>query len=204
MIGIKQIILSSIGGASFTILLNSFIKYYEKIQDLKKKKSTLVKFIDDIIINYLKINIEQYDSILNDLNDDKKLFSTRKVTYSPMLNKGIFDFFSKEDLLKIFSYCKEVSLVDVYHYFYEIEFNQKNSAIEIFKDFKLEISKHFDIKKTIGENFLKHIENCSFYENKKMDLKRDLEIQKEHSKTLIQNFSLVREELNNIEELSNE
>ena len=197
--GIENIIFSSIGGSALTILINEFIKYYKRRENLRKQKEIFIAFIDNIIIKYLEININQYKSLKSEVDNDWSLFENRLMDESPMLNKNIFDFFEREDLIKIFSYCKKNSIVQVYHNFYEIDFLQDNSPSILLNNYKAAVYKHIDEHKE--EDFYKHIKNCPFYSNEKYIFTQQLHMYIQHAENLKKSFSEVKEELLEIEDL---
>lgn len=197
--GIENIFLSSVGGSALTIIINESIKYYKRRENLRKQKEIFIAFIDRIIIKYLEINIKQYKSLKSEVDNDWSLFEIRKMEESPMLNKNIFDFFEREDLIKIFSYCKKNSIVQVYHNFYEIDFLQGNSPSVLLNNFTDSIYNHVEQQK--GEDFYKHIENCVFYNNEKNRFKQQLNMYIQHAENLKKSFLEVKEELLEIEDL---
>lgn len=204
MIGISQIVLSSIGGAIFTISINEIIKSANKRNDLRNQKNILIAFLDEIVIKYLNINLEQYKELLSDLGDDEKLFAQRKFTLSPMLNKNIFDFFERKDLIKIFNYCKKNSIVKVYHNFYEIEFLKNKSPFILLDNFKRETEDHYEVHKLRGEEFEEHLLYCANYKKDKQHFKDEMEINVQQIKSLIESFEEIKKELLNIEELTSD
>lgn len=204
MIGLKAIFLSSVGGASLTLIVNGLIKQYDKLRNLQKQKKVFVEFIDKIILRYLKTNINQYQAFLDDIDEDEKIYGPRSVTHSPMLNRTIFDFFEKSDLIKIFNYSKNYSIADIYHLFYEIEFLQKKSPIVLLVELKSKMGKHYDEHKKGNEDFLDHVSWCQVARESKEHLKSELTTQKKHSEELLQTFENIKLELNSIEELNSD
>lgn len=197
--GFENIIISSIGGSVLTIIINEFIKYYKRRENLRKQKEIFIAFIDNIIIKYLEVNIKQYKSLKSEVDNDWSLFENRLMDESPMLNKNIFDFFEREDLIKIFSYCKKNSIVEVYHNFYEIDFLQGNSPSILLNDYKAAVYKHVDEHKE--EDFYNHIKNCPIYSNEKYSFKQQLDMYIKHAENLKISFLQVKEELLEIEDL---
>lgn len=196
---IDDIIFSSIGGSVLTIFINESIKYYKRRENLRKQKEIFIAFIDNIIIKYLELNIKQYKSLKSEVDNDWSLFENRLMDESPMLNKNIFDFFEREDLIKIFSYCKKNSIVEVYHNFYEIDFLQGNSPSILLNNYKVAVYKHIDEHKE--EDFYEHIKNCPFYSNEKYIFTQQLDMNIKHAENLKISFSQVKEELLEIEDL---
>ncbi|GEP52709.1 hypothetical protein FNO01nite_33810 [Flavobacterium noncentrifugens] len=194
MIGYEQILLSSIGGSAMTLFINELIKSYNKTQKLKRSSEIFVQFIDDIIIKYLKKNILGYDDLLN-VKSDEEYFKSRNVTLSPMLNKNIFDFFEKEDLIKISSEFKQKTIVDIYHAFYEIDFLQEHSHWRIIEKFRLKMKNHYEKHKKDNESFLEHIEWCQNFQGAKSDLVSELKMQKKHCEVLIKDFEIIKKEI---------
>ena len=190
-------------GAAITFLITNFGKWVEKRNDLKKQNKIFIKFIDDIVIKYLTMYVEQYEKILEDIDKDE-LFDSRVMTTSPMLNKGIFDFFEKSDLIKIFAHCKKNSLVDVYHNFYEIDFLQKKSPFCILNKYIKKILAHFEKHKSENETLEQHKVWCGFYDQQRGIFTQEIEIQKKHSETLIESFKQIKAELESIDELNYE
>jgi len=194
MIGYEQILLSSIGGSAMTLFINGFIKSYNRTQKLKRTSKIFIQFIDEIIIKYLNKNIQGYIEILN-METDEEYFQARTVTLSPMLNKNIFDFFEKEDLIKISSEFKDKSIVDIYHAFYEIDFLQENSHWNIMNDFHSKLNKHYDKHKKENESLFDHIIWCQYYQRSKLELRQELEMQKLHCEELIKDFEIIKREI---------
>ena len=203
MVGIDKLILSSIGGSIVTIIINSFIKRHEKQENLKKQTKIFIQFVDNIIIRYLTIFVNEYNKIIEEIDSDK-LFEVRIMTESPMLNKNIFDFFEKTDLIKIFSYCKKNSLVEVYHNFHEIEFLQKNTPLIMLRAYTTEILDHYEKHKRENETLDDHKTWCEFYKQQKNHLIEDVKIQKTHMETLIESFNQIKNELIQIDELNDD
>lgn len=202
MIGIDKLIYS-IGGSIITLLITSLIKQIEKRENLKKQTKIFIQFIDEIILKYLLISIAQYNDLLNDINNEK-LFDARVMTQSPMLNKGIFDFFDKSDLIKILSYCKQNSLVDVYHNFYEIDFLQANSPSNILDTYLSKILNHYEEHKKENETLHEHNSTCQYFKQQKQNFKEEIIMQRDHSKNLIKSFLEIKSELKSIDELNYE
>lgn len=199
MIGIEKL-LYSVGGSIITLVITGIVKLYEKQQNIKKQTKILIQFIDNIIIKYLKVSQEEYGKILEDIDDDK-LFDSRVMTKSPMLNKQIFDFFEKKDLMKMFNYCQDNSVVDLYHNFHEIDFLQQYSPYVLLKKYTTEILDHFDGNECKTDTFETR-QNCIFYQQKKEIFIREVEMQRSHTENLIKSFNQIKFELLNIEELN--
>jgi hypothetical protein len=96
MIGFEQLLLSSIGGATITILINRLIQFHEKSQNLKRQTKIFVKFIDDIIIKYLNVNIEAYEKLLSQILDEQDLFASRSFTESFKEHLEWCDFYQRK------------------------------------------------------------------------------------------------------------
>lgn len=202
MIGFEKLIYS-IGGSIITLLITSLIKQIEKRENLKKQTKIFIQFIDEIVLKYLEISITQYNELLNDINKEE-LFHPRVMTQSPMLNKGIFDFFDKSDLIKILSYCKQNSLVDVYHNFYEIDFLQMNSPSNILDIYLTKILNHYEERKKENETLQEHNLSCQYFKQQKQNFKEELIMQRDHCKNLIESFLQIKSELKSIDELNYE
>lgn len=203
MIGIEKLILSSIGGSIITIFINGCIKRFEKRENLKKQKKIFIQFIDNIIIKYLEKHVVEYNQILEEINGEN-LFESRVMSVSPMLNKNIFDFFEKSDLIKIFSYCKKNSLVEVYHNFYEIEFLKANTPLIVLDVYLKKLDDHFGAHKIKNETFKDHIKWCAYYKQQSDDFILEVKMQRNHMIKLIESFNQIKNELQNIEELSDD
>lgn len=203
MIGYEQILLSSIGGSVLTLSINELIKSYNQTKKLKRTSKVFIQFIDEIVIKYLNKNIQGYNELLN-INNNEEYFQTRTITLSPMLNKEIFGFFEKDDLVKLASEFKQKSIVDIYHAFYEIDFLQENSPWKIIEKFHLKIERHFTEHKKDGENFFEHLDWCQNYSSSKFDLIAELKIQKKHCEILISDFEDIKKEILQIDYLEDE
>lgn len=204
MITIETIIFSSFGAAILNFIVNGIMKSYEKKKKIRKQTKIFIEFIDRIIIRYLNTNINQYQSMIDDLDKDFKIHDDRKVTESPMLSKEIFNFFEKDDLIKIFSYSKEYSIANIYHFFHEIDFLQKNSPKTLFENFTKDIDKHYIEHKEGNETFFEHILRCPYSIHLKKHFKSQLETQKNHSKELLELFESIKKEISSIDELIDE
>jgi hypothetical protein len=201
MIAFETILFSSFGAAILNLMVNGIIKTYEKKKKIRKQTKIFIEFIDRIIIRYLNTNINQYQSMIDDLEKDFKIHEARKVTESPMLSKEIFEFFEKDDLIKIFSYSKNYSIANIYHFFHEIDFLQKNSPKALFEDFTNALDKHYLKHKKGNETFFDHIQGCNNAQHQKIQFKSQLETQKNHTKELLEIFEDLKNELNSIDEL---
>ncbi|MEL1256220.1 hypothetical protein AAEO57_20735 [Flavobacterium sp. DGU38] len=195
-------LLYTIAGSVITLIITGLIKHWEKQENLKKQTQTLLQFIDNIIIKYLTISEKECNQILLDIDKDE-LFDSREMYVSPMLNKNIFDFFEKKELMKIFSYCKQNSLVELYHNFYEIDFLQQRLPIIILEKYTEKILDHFDGKKCESDTFETR-NNCQYYQQQKRLFTREVEMRKNHTKALIESFIQIKTELKNIDELNDD
>ena len=196
-------ILFLVFGAIVTLLVTNFSKWIEKQNHLKKQTEIFLEFVDNIILKYLNIYIAQYDKLLEDIDKDE-FFDSRLMTTSPMLNKGIFDFFEKSDLTKIFDHCKQNSLVDVYHNFYEIDFMQSNSPLLLLDKYRKTILDHFEEDKLHDETLEEHKVYCPFYKQQRELFIQEIKMYKKHSENLIESFTKVKTELKSIDELNND
>ena len=198
MIGLDKILLSSIGGSFITILINELIKSYNRKKKIKKTGKVLIQFIDQIIIKYLETNLLGYDSLLA-IKDDEKYYESRRITMSPMLNKNIFDFFDKDDLILLSNSFQKKTITDLYHSFYEIDFLQENSYWKLIKDFLEETQNHFETHKEENEDFFEHIKWCENYKDAKSIFISRMQIQREHTQKLIDEFKEIKKEISEID-----
>jgi hypothetical protein len=194
MIGYEQIILSSIGGSVVTLLISGLIKSYNRTQKLKRTSKIFIQFIDDIIVKYLNTNINGYEELLK-IKNDEEYFQGINVILSPMLNRNIFDFFEKEDLIKISSEFKEKSIVDIYHAFYEIDFLQENVHWKLIENFRQKMENHYEKHKKDYETFSDHNARCQNFQSAKSSLIKELKMQKEHCELLIKDFEIIKKEI---------
>jgi|GEM_PF-6146083 len=197
---IEKLILSSIGGATFTLIINGLIKKYEKRENLKRQKKIFINFIDNNLIKDLEKYVAEYDSLIEDI-DKEIIFDGRAMSQSSMLRKHIFDFFEKNDLIKLFSYCKKFSIVDIYHIFYEIEYLSTQAPYVLYTNFISRIQKHFNEHRQGNETFFEHSQWCENYKQKRNDFLSAINIQRIHMLSIIDNFKEVRKELESIEDL---
>lgn len=189
-------------GAAITLLFANLVKWQKKRSNLKKQTQLLSEFINDIIIKYLKISISEYEKLLLDIQTDK-IFKPKVVPTSPMLSKGIFDFFEKSDLTEIFSYCKKNSLVEVYHNFYEIDYLQTNSPLNILSRFHEKIRTHFEKFKGENETLKTHIEKYDdFFRHQQDFFIQETIMHKNHCEHLVESFEQIATELKSIDELN--
>lgn len=194
MIGYEQILLSSIGGSAMTLLINGLIKSYNRTQKLKRTSKILIQFIDDIIIKYLNTNIQGYADLLK-IKNNEEYFQDINVILSPMLNRNIFDFFEKDDLIKISSEFKQKSIVDIYHAFYEIDFLQENVHWKLIENFQQKMQNHYEKHKKDNETFIEHNERCQNFQSAKSSLISELKMQKKHCELLIKDFEIIKKEI---------
>ena len=154
----------------------------------------LLNFIDDIIIKYCNINLKEFDKII--IKFDTLI--NEPIIESPMLNKNIFDYFDKNDLIKILSFDPEIKFTDLYHYMYEIEFLKENSPSKIHSNFINYANNH--IKKSLEEknkdfnkeNILTHFSECSNCKEKKETFISNIYIQKKHYENLKNDFEKIK------------
>ena len=198
MISFDQILLSSIAGSALTLLVSSSITRWKELNHLKKIKKVLQEFITGIILKYLELNLKNYKDLLQELENNEPIIKQRIITESPMLNKGIFDFFEKKDLLKLFSYCKKNSVVELYHNFHEIDHLQNNSILKLLDKYSSRIVKHYNTHKIGDETMDEHFDHCSNYFYYNEDFIIELKMFIEHTSNLIVSFNQFNDELKTI------
>jgi len=204
MISVQTILLSSVGAALLNIAANALIKRHEQHKNLKLQTKIFIEFVDEIILKNLKLNVDQYNTLMEDAMIDDKIFESRSITHTPMLNRSILDFFEKRDLIKIFRHSEKFSIANIYHYFYEIEFLKDYSPDKLLADYIDDMNTHYDEHKKGNENFLEHMDWCKNASNAKEHFKNHLKLQKTHTEELYVQFQNVKNNLMSIEILQND
>jgi hypothetical protein len=194
----QEKLLIALLGAIITIVIKFFAEKWSQAQRLNNQRKLLIDFIDDIIIRYCNVNVAEYDKVIEYFNE----IEAKIIAESPMLNRHIIDYFSKNDLVKIFSVSKS-KFTDFYNYLYEIEFlsNQCPSLLsENFFNFinnQVKLTLEKDNIPFTNKNIVLHIKtctNCQLNINSRIE---NIKLQKAHYNVLKTNFIEIKDNLKN-------